>query len=60
MQVFARMMEELAARSDEQTTVMIPFRDIPLRNALPGRGRDLSEGAPHGLGPAGERGGVAG
>ncbi|SFD70571.1 hypothetical protein SAMN04515678_102366 [Roseivivax sediminis] len=56
MGVFARIMEGLAAEQAECRTIMIPSRCL-LRNQLPGSGRDLSQGAPHGLEPAPSKGG---
>ena len=44
--IFAQMMVGLAAGLGEEKTVMIPLGTL-LRNALPGKGRDLSEGPPH-------------
>jgi len=49
MGVFARIFEGLAAEAAEPTTIMVPswFAGKP----LPGSGRDLLEGAPHGFEP---------
>jgi hypothetical protein len=55
--VFARIMAGLAAEGAEYKTIMIPSGHH-LRDALPGSGRNLFEGAPHGFEPAGTKGGV--